>query len=1016
MRSSRSSRKILTVRRGEELKVHVSDELCKETSFMNHAYRQALRAVAGIVQRTGEYHDKEQSRCSEYSADDELLAFGSNVVAFSAQRGCGKTSTMLSFSQTLGKMDAKMLRDENHRFLSKEDRDGLSHVRFHVLAPVSPSVLEEQQNILYVILARLYSYAWELIKRVECSKHNLYSERSDTAEQLEALKREIQECYDGVIGVKQETREMPRDILELQDICDGLSLCRHFFSLVMRITRCLGGDNHYLVLQLDDADSQVKNGFGVLEDVRKYLQVPNLIILLSADMELLHDSVRQNFQEYFPDRKEDREFQKRLVRMCRKYIDKLIPPTHLISLPQLDAKVDQYADNLQLDYQEETWAEPALDWSKGMGLQDMLLMLIYRKTGVIFAKPSGYPHSIIPTTLRGLNQLLRMLVDMEDIPLLKDTECFEDPDKFTEALQKLVIIQEYNLSQFADYFSNDWIYVKVSEQKDHDFLCSLRDANGERYVPMTVDYLCDRYDMDGRRVYNSVNLDALMYELQEKYNTQDDYYLLFAIRTLFTLKHHKMILAQKHDALSLFAQGKSALFAVDYDPEKLHLSSSYLTNPELLEISMGEAQSIRTTNQNKERYEKRRKHWDRKLNLIEERARQAESRYDEAQYRLEEAKSDQAAAERSFQSVDTQLKVAKAELEALQASSFSMNTAQERIIWVNVQKAVAHAQAVWDAELERRDTARIQVEKESENAQKAEREYRDSQQELMYYKTEIKMLPDYEETYKKALCVFGGSGDTFDSASDQVRPAFVVRNVLHDAWDSQEKRDRESMPPGKILAKQLLHNCMVGKDEHGYSCVNFMNFITFLLRLGAAELDFSKDISVPKDAQRMLYFAQECALAIAANWEVQDQLYRKMKIDFSETEASFLLKQNFGAPAQGRQDIIWLDTLFRSMDAVLQNQLNDGMVFSYLQENNSAIKINVNLPDRGTYWSINSGLALLLGQYQYYSSLLDFERALREIFDLPVVEKTVAKPEEVLKDTPDHKENNVRPDDMDDGQ
>lgn len=1007
MRSSGSSQKILTVRKGEELKVHVSDELCKESSFMNHAYRQALRAVAGIVQRTSEYHDEERKGCPRYSADDALLAFGSNVVAFSAQRGCGKTSTMLSFGQALEKMDARMLRDENHRFLSKRYQDGLSKVQFHVLTPVSPSVLEEQQNILYVVLARLYSYAWELLKKVECSNGSVYREHSDAMEKLEKLKREIQECYDGVLGVKQATREMPRDILELQDICDGLSLCRHFSTLVLRIVHCLGGDNHFLVLQLDDADSQVKNGFCVLEDVRKYLQVPNLIILLSADMELLHDSVRQNFQEYFPDRREDHEFEKRLIRMCRKYIDKLIPPTHLINLPQLDARVDQYADNLQLVYQEEVGEGPTANEEENWGIQDKLLLMIYQKTGVVFSKPSGHPHSIIPTTLRGLNQLLRMLTDMEDIPILKDVGCFQDPKRFTQALQKQVDIQEYNLSQFADYFSNGWIYVKVSEQKDHDFLCSLRDANGERYVSMTVDYLRKRYAVEGELIHNSVYLDALMYELQEQHNTQDDYYLLFAIRTLFSLKHHKMILAQKRDALSVFARGESSVFAVDYDPKKLHLSSSYLVNPELLDVSLGQAQSICAAKEKRWQCEREYQQWNLRHSTIQKQALAAESWYQDMQYQLADAKTSLEDVEQAVQQADTELRIAKAELKAVLDSYPVVTTTQDRAAVASARKKEAHARAVLDDAQAREKAIRRRVEDAEGNVRDAEENYRTSQRRLVDYKTEEETCSDYETAYQKAVSPFGTGGATPGFAVDeQVRPTFVVRNALHDAWDQREKQDRESMTPGKLAAKRLLFDSMVGEDQQGHSCVSFLNFVTFLLRLGAVKL--SNLESVPEDAQRMVYFAQECALMIAANWEVQDRLYRKVNINFSKTGESFCHTQSSGSAEQGRQTVIWLDVLFHAVDTVL-HEINDGKLFAYLHKDNTAIALN-----EDTYWSINSGYGLVKGNYKYYSTLLDFESALREIFDLPLIDQGEPTPKEILTEAPNPGQRTIVPDNLDD--
>lgn len=979
MSSLRIPQKILTVQRGKELEVHVSDDLCREASFMNQAYRQALHAVAGVVQRTNEYH--RLARYPGFSEDDALSSFGSNVIAFSAQRGCGKTSTMLSFSRVLAKMDADTLMDENHRFLSEKDRTDLSGAFFHVLSPVSPSVLEEQQNILYVTLARLYDYARELIQREASCRRNQYSGRNSSMEQLNGLKHALQTCYDGIIGVKQKTKEMPRDILELQDICDGLSLSKRFAALTGKIIECLGGDQHYLILQLDDADSQVKNGFCVLEDVRKYLQIPNLIILISADMELIHDSVRQNFEEYFPGRRDDPEFRNRLIRMCRKYIDKLIPPTHLISLPQLDAKVDQYASSLLLDYRTADNAAPVLPWADGKSIQDTLLMLIYRKTGVVFAKPTGYPHNIIPTTLRGLNQLLRMLVDMNDIPF-PAAGCFGDEETLAQAINKQVQVQEYNLSQFADYFSNDWIHVKVLHRQDHDFLCSLRDANGEQYVPMTVDYLCEKYVVSEKRVYNSLFLDSLMYDLVEKKNKQDDYYLLFAIRTLFTLKHHKMILARKHEGLACYAANKFAVFAVDYQPEVLHLSRSYLVNPRLMNVSLGTSESITAAIQNRKNSasdcEERRKN----LHRAEEACKAAEDEKNKINQDAMNASSECDAAMDAVRNAKTELDVAEAELKSISDVGFTPNTAQERMLLMNAKKAVARAQAVLKAEQTYLSACMAKCQMLENDKDAAEKRYTECQKALAQCREEENTQISKAENDEYALRIFGRSEDAPDDISTQVRPAFVVRNALHRAWVDGDSRDRTELLPSQRSSKKLLRHCMVSEDKNGDPSVSFMSFVTFLLRLGAEELMLPEQRKMPADVRKQLYYAQECALAIAANWEVQDQLYKKIQIEPLPTVDDYDARRDAGTLPKEESGEICLSTLFESMDGVLQNHINDGAVYSYLRE-------ACGLPKNGQpYWSIQGGYSLLSGDAKQFFGAVEYEYAFRKIFDLPIMEKS----------------------------
>lgn len=1010
MASAAIPQKILKIRKGEELKVYVSQDLCEETSIMCGIYRQTLRAVAGIVERTQEFH--QHRKPSDRQLDEDLLSFGSNVIAFSAQRGCGKTSTMLSVSWMLEGLNRKTLNDDNHQFLSDKDREALSSAHFHVLSPISPSVLEEQQNILYVVLARLYDYALDLIRDHDCGKNSMIYSSRDSASQLDRLRTELQSCYDGILGVKQKTDDMPRDILELQEICDGLSLCRRFYYLVKRITSYLGNENHYLVLQLDDADSQVQNSFGVLEDVRKYLQIPNLIVLMSADVELIQDLVRQDFEKYFPGRRDDDAFRKRLMRTCRKYIDKLIPPTHLMNLPQLDASIDQYSDQLHLQYLD---AENRLvfPWSEDHPLQDMLLLLIYIKTGVIFVKPDSNVHSIIPTTLRGLRQIIKMLSDMEDIPQIQNPAVFSTRNRLAEVLQRQIAIQETNLSQFADYFCNDWIYVKVTIQQDRDFLTMLRDANGELYVPLTIDYLCNRYSLEKPRAVNSVSLDSIMYSLQKQRTSQEDGYLLFSIRTLFTLKHHKMALAQKHGAINDFQHNEDLPFAVDYDPYKLHLSRSYLVNDAIRSVSLGYSRSISFADAQFVEQSVHKQELREKEQAAASKLEEAERKQNALQERLEDAQSILEGAKWEIKRALDELDFAQSELNILLSDHLdNRSTASERTMLRNAKIAVERVQitrthaeerALEQQDLIRNLNAQLKVAKEDYKVRlKAHEEIHSA----------YEAADDGKSAHDEALRIYQGEPNFIEIPSTKIHPEFVIRNALYHEWAFQREYDLNNLPVGKFIRKRFLYSCMISENQDGHSSVNFLNFIIFLLRLGETEFRKFKYSELQNETHQMLYYVQECALSIALNWEVQDLIYRKLRADTSMYTDAFDRMTDISRHIYLEEDHVWLDSLYRKVDDILTKELNGGLIFEYLSKKSSVTLQSGDRPGE-TCWSLFTGYELITKD-PAFSALLDFEEALYEIFDLYFEDRkqisagTDAQP----RDTASRKSNAAIPEDL----
>lgn len=607
-----SKKRTIKIVKGQELNIHVSNDICCEQSYMNPAYRQATRALMEIIRQTSNFH-----KITETATDTELtnylFQYSGNVIMFDAQRGGGKTRTMLSFANILSNHDERMpystpqpecLKHRNS-FLNELDQKRLSECRFLQMSPIAPSALEGTQNILYVVLSRLYNYAESILRSGStCDRIN----EREKSELFQAFHR----CLSGINGIKQPNQKALGDITSLQDISDGIALRKHFYDLVQSILRIAapreGAKNRFLILQMDDADSQISSGYEVLEDVRKYLVIPNLVILISADAYMLHNVILQDHLGKFPALiaidKEKEIVSKELSKTCRKYIDKLIPPSHMIHLPQLDKFVEVNGNRLDLEYvfyDELDHEVPVLNWVKdgNWNLQNIVLMLIYRKTGVVFANPSGYLHNIIPRTLRGLNQLVYLLSEMEDIPKV-DTENISDIPAFVEAIQAQLPVMEENLSRFVDYFTNEWIGAKIKNFEDRDFLREFCKTAGSNRVRLAIKHLKERYNYkEGQKLRDDrLVLDTMMVNLEQNHRTQDDFLLFFSIRTLLSLESHRLILLKKKETIHDFNEkidvakqtGKTSELSpivFDFNPDQLILPKSYLTKETIRNATLG---------------------------------------------------------------------------------------------------------------------------------------------------------------------------------------------------------------------------------------------------------------------------------------------------------------------------------------------------------------------------------------------------------------------------------------------
>lgn len=596
---------VLKVQRGEELNLHRLDEICDKESIMRPSYEKAMRALMRIMRQTKRFHMENQDSSDAYALENLLFGYSGNIIAFAAPRGGGKTATMLSFSEILAKgfrtdtlapvVDNSFLNDM--KCGQEEQPDAwMARCCFLPLTPVAPAVLEGEQNILNVVWSRLYRYAERLLSERR-------SDRIKEAQKNE-IKRSLQKVLSGIKGIKDPEKKFSGDLASMQDVCDGLSLSLHFHMLVQNILDLAVGDHNisdrYLVIQLDDADSKMQRVYEVLEDVRKYLMIPNLVILMSVDQSCMSDVVLQDNLRCFPDliKIDENRLSQDLLKISNKYIDKLIPPTHMIQLPLLNQVVIQWGDMLRLKYVHQG-DKDIYEWMKNdkLELETAILMLIYRKTGILFVKPGHYLHNMVPRTLRGFGQFLSHLDSMPNIPEL-DFDKFTSVEAYAEAVLRQSEIAAINQRRFEDYFKYRWINVKITNLEDQDFLRKFAESVSANRIRLAVKYLekCyaekdendkslgyfnfNDYLIWTKNIQNRDALDYVMWRLDRIHRTERDFLLMFALRTMFTLDSHQHILKQKRKAARAYLTHPKENKILLYD-----LSPKYIRVPEILPFS-----------------------------------------------------------------------------------------------------------------------------------------------------------------------------------------------------------------------------------------------------------------------------------------------------------------------------------------------------------------------------------------------------------------------------------------------
>lgn len=587
----------IKVKKGHELDLEKPEEIQNESALMYPAFCKTISAVEQIIKRTHNYHEKQHTNDEQIAND--LFSYSGNVIVFDAKWGGGKTRTMLSITEFLSDRSA------NQKYTYSFLRDGandIQNAQFYTLPPVAPAIMERGQNILQIVLSRLYSRAQNILK--EHSAHFDY--RRDQEQTRANLVRAFEDCLRGINGIKNPGSEDVLSISSLQELSDGMSLRRHFHDLVQLILE-LSSDskdkkNNYLILQLDDADSQIKYGYEVLEDVCKYLMIPNLIIFMSCEMQFMAKVVMQEHMVHFKESVNNSRILivDDLLRKSQKYLDKMVPPANVIHLPEIDTLIEERGNEIALSYVEiiDGTETSLIPWSdRGTwNLQNTILMMIYRKTGIVFCKPNGYLHNFIPRTIRGINQLMYTLGAMKDLPQMDN--CWESVQSFADCLGERNVREKENLVAFEDYFMNAWLPAKINNPRDLQFLNSFYHSARRNGAVLALKYFDEKYcrnfsdkvidtdlaislkEIQSRHSskFAQICIDDAIKCLEKSHRTQEDFLLYFSIRTIRTLQCHKMAVKVKEERLEKYYTDKSVIILFDYNPERTGMPWTYLTN------------------------------------------------------------------------------------------------------------------------------------------------------------------------------------------------------------------------------------------------------------------------------------------------------------------------------------------------------------------------------------------------------------------------------------------------------
>lgn len=549
---------ILKLTVGQEHELLTTQKIDDPDALMYPSYQQAVRALKEIADSAARWHTAHGRRPYSRNA---LYGYANNTIAFCGSRGQGKTSAMLSFCNALDKKSS----------ISRElDTDGaIAGNRFYVMDPIDPTMLKKGGHITEIVLSYLYTQMKGQLSRGAGASLSL--------QEKEELLRRFQQAFGWLrssasSGEREEFYDYERlghgfDIREtlyylIQKFLELRSNSYSYESCDSRAVRAWG-ENSFLVIPLDDIDLQLQNSYDMLEEIRQYLQLPNTVVLMAADIGQLRNMTNLYYRREMNPAAECKLMDAAdFRRLAAKYMDKLIPVSQMIFLPEYHLSF-RNGEEIAVQINDEVAGSSA----EPQELHENLFDLIFRKVGLVFMKHESYLHNLIPTTLRGLQQLYRLLNTMPDpgpLPALplnildginsadfatKERTAAEANRTMCEYLKKRlrrVRQQCQNLSVFKSYFMGDWCASKLDEESENVLKTISRSAIPTAYATAleALKEWCEKESLDINSIFLSpVDKDTASYsalcdtlDKLTKKGTDRVYRLAFAVHTIFSIQ------------------------------------------------------------------------------------------------------------------------------------------------------------------------------------------------------------------------------------------------------------------------------------------------------------------------------------------------------------------------------------------------------------------------------------------------------------------------------------------------
>lgn len=416
----------LTINCINKVKIEQYEEF--EDSIFLEVYEKAARHTGRIIE------EQTQTNTALLQLDTFLNQESyNNIIPFLGDRGVGKSSAMVSYALFLQKyntLKGKLAPEFN---LTNKD------VQFYLLPRIDAAMLIKGENLLDIVLA----FMWKIF-----NEKQMFGNKQEIVKKGFLKIKNSYELYVETISGKEKKSIV--SVKDLKDLSRCLNLAQDFKELVDLFLPCVtqnGCGNSYLVITLDDLDTATEDVYLVLEQIRLFLMLPNIILLVSADLERLYLECSKYFLNKLYVNGMTSDDMSQMKGYARSYLSKMFPSNRRIYMPDINI------DNEQ-EYQIKI---PQFDLNVKQGIKKTIYKLIYQNTGIML-----FPFKTTSTILqyRTLREIVNVLYLFETVAQL------DNPQKRSQEMVQWLISR---MEDYTQTINNLNIYNCLKDALNAEF-------------------------------------------------------------------------------------------------------------------------------------------------------------------------------------------------------------------------------------------------------------------------------------------------------------------------------------------------------------------------------------------------------------------------------------------------------------------------------------------------------------------------------------------------------------------